>query len=143
MLVAVWPDRNHPELSLLVEADASQAGADAIQAAYPDLMLACNKHELMVSIQRFRAATHLYHWSAMQRHGTQFLIIVIEDGKPVGLCNVRAKKFAQALSVASKNYPGAKFQPLGHMAQYVSMAARIANVLEGRGQIDFDFRLAA
>src|SRR5687768_401701 len=120
-LFAVWPDRNKPWENLLVAAEPDQAGADAIQAAFPDLMLASNGRELMVSIQRFRLAKKLYHWSAMQRHGTQYLFVVIEDGKPVGLCNVRSKKLADALHVVSKAYPNAKFQPLGDMAQYVEM----------------------
>lgn len=142
-LYAVWPDRDRPWESLLVLADDGAAGSDAIQAAIPKLMLAATGRELMVSIQRFKTARRLYHWSAMQRHGTQYLFIVIQDDKPAGLCNVRSKKLADALHVASKTYPGAKFQPLGDMAQYVEIAARMANVFEGRGQVDRDLRSAA
>jgi len=137
-IYAVFPDRNNPAKNLLVHAAPDQAGAEMIQAAYPDLMLAANGRELMVSIQRFRTAKRLFHWSAMQRHGKQFLFVVIDEGKPVGLCNVRAKKGADALTVARKAYPSAKFQPLGDMAQYVEMAARMANVMEGRGVVDLD-----
>lgn len=142
-LFAIWPNRDKPWTNLLVAADADHGGTDAIQAAFPDLMYAANGRELMVSIQRFRLGKKLYHWSAMQRHGTQYLFVVIEDGKPAGLINVRSKKLADALHVASKAYPNAKFQPLGDMGQFVEMAARMANVLEGRGQVDRDLRSAA
>lgn len=142
-LFAVWPSRDKPWSNVLVAADEGQAGAVAIQAAFPDLMYAANGRELMVSIQRFRLAKKLYHWSAMQRHGTQYLFVVIEDGKPASLINVRSKKASDALHVASKAYPNTKFQPLGDMGQYVEMAARMANVLEGRGQVDRDLRSVA
>lgn len=135
-LYAVFPDRHNPSKSLLVSAAEGQGGSDAIQAAFPDLMFAANGRELMVSIQRFRTAKRLYHWSAMQRRGKQYLFVVIGDGKPVGLINVRAKKISQALSVAAKAYPSAKFQPLGDLATYVEVAARMANVMEGRGAVD-------
>lgn len=142
-LFAVWPNRDKPWSNVLVAADEGQAGADAIQVAFPDLMYAANGRELMVSIQRFRLGKKLYHWSAMQRHGTQYLFVVIEDGKPADLINVRSKKASDALHMASKAYPNAKFQPLGDMGQFVEMAARMANVLEGRGQLDRDLRRAA
>lgn len=137
-LFAVWPDRNKPWESILVSAEEGQTGTHAIRAVFPNLMLAANSRELMVSIQRFRTAKRLYHWSAMQRHGKQYLFVVIEDSKPVGLVNVRSKKASDALTVASRAYPRDKFQPLGDLAQYVEMAARMANVMEGRGSVDWE-----